>query len=106
MIADAGRCSARRKDGRPCRAWAVRDSEQALCASHLRQNRQAAEQTGFYDLGYTVDEATDLIYQAAERDLNAELGVTRAAVRRVLEQLSQDLEPSKYRRLIELLSDL
>jgi hypothetical protein len=34
------RCVGRRKDGQPCRAWAVWDSPTQLCAAHLYPHRR------------------------------------------------------------------
>ena len=33
------RCNARRADGQPCRAWAIRNSDPPLCASHSGRTR-------------------------------------------------------------------
>jgi hypothetical protein len=102
------RCGASRKDGRPCRAWAVRGSEPARCASHLgqplrEQEAEKPEAGDFYESAYEVREAADLLYKAAEKELKGELRITRVALRRALEQLRQELQPSEYARLIELI---
>jgi hypothetical protein len=102
------RCGAPRKDGRPCRAWAVRGSEPARCASHLGQPQREEEaekqEAGdFYESAYDVREAADLLYKTAEKELKGELRITRVALRRALEQLRQELQPSEYARLIELI---
>lgn len=94
------RCSALRKDGRPCRAWAVRGSDPALCANHLDREPEAS---GFYERSYSIEEAADLLYKTAEKDLKEELGVTRVTLRRALEQMQQELDAAEYARLIELI---
>lgn len=103
MTQDARRCSARRQDGQPCRAWAVRDSDPALCANHLKQQRQEKEASDFYERAYDLDEVADLLYKAEEKDLKDEVRVTRVAVRRLLDQLRQELDPAEYARLIGLI---
>jgi hypothetical protein len=133
----ARRCSAKRKDGLPCRAWARRDSDPALCASHRTaeapqaeapseearntqaqnteapgeeaQNTQAQnieapneEDGDFYATGYSSQELADLLVKDDKKGLKDELRATRVIVRRVLEQLKQELEPAEYARLIGL----
>jgi hypothetical protein len=39
VLEERRRCTARRLDGRPCRAWAVWDAEGQLCAAHLYRER-------------------------------------------------------------------
>jgi hypothetical protein len=97
------RCSARRNDGRPCQAWAVRDSEEALCATHLKRRRAAQEDRGLYEAAYNLDEMADRIFKAEDKDLKDELGLTRIAVRQALDQLNETLEPDEFRRLIALI---
>ena len=106
------RCTARRTDGRRCRSWAVRDSDQPLCASHLKaSHREASRQPrpteagslGFYDGAYPVEEAIDLLYKPQARNLKGELGLTRLAVRQALLRLKQELDPAEFAQLIALI---
>jgi hypothetical protein len=113
MTHDPQRCGGRRKDGRPCRAWAARGSDPPRCASHLNQveteenddDEDVADPAagGFYESGYNIKEATGLLYKSGDQSLKAELRVTRMAMRRALEQLRCELDPVEYARLIELI---
>jgi hypothetical protein len=106
----ARRCTAQRKDGRPCRSWAVRDSDEALCASHLKAghgqasrvtaSHRVAKPLGFYSDAYSVEEATDHMLKNQSSDLKDELAITRLAVRHALLLLKQEPDPAQYARLI------
>jgi len=106
------RCTARCKDGRPCRSWAVRDGGEPLCASHRKASRRKATRQprpteagalGFYEGAYSVEEATDMIYTTQARDLKDELSVTRVAVRHALLRLEQELDPAEFAQLLTLI---
>lgn len=103
MKRDGRRCQARRKDGQPCRAWAKRDSDEALCSSHLKLAKSETGAAGFYEGAYGIEEAADLLFKANEKDLVDEVKVTRVAVRRILKHLQQELEPAEYARLFDLI---
>lgn len=141
MMTSARCCTARRKDGNPCRAWAVRGSDPPRCTAHRHleaaaqaeatpavlvlghaaraKSRRAfaAEQVaqprpdaeaerdpdGFYRLAYSVREMTDLVQSAAKGDLHDELSAARVAVRRVLQQLREELSPAEYARMASLI---
>ena len=133
MNHQARQCTARRKDGRPCRSWARRDGDQALCARHSKARRREASHheashrearhhearrrdagqhppqtedgalVGFYGGAHPVEEAADLLYATQARNLKAELAVTRLAVRHVLLRLKQEPEPAEFAQLIALI---
>ena len=112
MKPQARQCTARRKDGRRCRCWALRDSQKALCARHNEASHNEASRRkrpteprapSFYEDAYNVDEAADLLYQAQAKNLDDELNVTRVAVRRALQQLQRDLDPAGYARILKLI---
>lgn len=104
MADNARRCSARRKDGRPCRAWAVRDSQPALCASH--RNLAAGDDPDAQDFdlhAYTLDELADLIYRREQQSLRDELRFTQAGVLAILRRWKGELTEDEFARLMTLL---
>ena len=104
MPEDARRCTARRKDGRPCRAWAVREGQRPLCASHRKPAASDGQEAPGFDLhAYTLAEIADLIYQQEEKNLHDELRFTQAGVLAVLRQWKQDLDQAEFAQLMALL---
>jgi hypothetical protein len=129
----ARKCIAQRKDGQPCRAWARRGSDPPYCVVHRpdtvaeRGSGSAGEQVaeghvagghvvvageidgasgeeaGFYDQAYSMQEIADLMRAAVEGDLRDEMTAARIAVRRVLQQLEQELSPAEYARMAGLI---
>ncbi|UCG24986.1 MAG: hypothetical protein JSW55_03050 [Chloroflexota bacterium] len=102
-MSPARKCTARRKDGRPCQAWARPGGEPALCAAHTRASESKKDRAGFYRPAYTMQEVADLLNVAMDTDLSDELSAARIAVRRVLQQLEQQLSPAEYVRMAELI---
>jgi hypothetical protein len=95
-------CSSTTRSGRPCKAFAIHDSDPALCSVHAgrchgaggtkgNQNRLTH---GFYSRHYTLQEIADLLdHQAAGGPGNilaAEIATSRIALRRVLGYLQDD----------------
>lgn len=109
MKPSARQCTALRKDGRRCRAWALRDGDEALCASHIEASRQKSQpETGercFYQDAFDIEEIAGLLAMAQPDSLAEELTVTRVAVRRALLQLQRDLQPVEYARLVKAIFD-
>lgn len=101
MSHNARRCSARRKDGRPCRAWAVRDSEPARCASHRSAEQAEQETDDFNESDSVIEEAADRPCKNSEENLTKELRRSRTVVRRLMKQLRHELDADKYARLSE-----
>ena len=105
------KCSATTAKGVPCNAWAVRESQPPLCATHLKltggagapDSNQNRRTHGFYSSTYTVEELADLVSHAIDDSLDDELSATRVAVRRVLEQLHGELPAEEYSRLASLI---
>ncbi len=89
------KCSATRADGKPCLAWAIRESQPPLCRTHsdLRQGKS------FYTRTYTLEEVADLVHLALDHSLDDEVAAVRVAVRRVMQQLHEELTPTEYARL-------
>lgn len=58
---------------------------------------------GFYRLAYSMREMADLVQSAAEGDLQDELSAARVAVRRVMQQLQEELSPAEYARMASLI---
>ena len=97
------RCTAQRKDGRPCQAWARPNAEPALCAAHTGASDADNDRADFYRPAYTMEEVADLLDSAIDTELSDELDAARVAVRRVLQQLEQQLLPTEYARLVNLI---
>ena len=119
------RCTALKKNGRPCRAWARKGSDPPRCRHHAgikvtltegpagRSKRRAARQrvvekpperdvTAFYGRTFTLEELMALINLALDHSLNGEVAAARVAVRRILQQLGEQLTPAEYARLASL----
>ncbi|MCI0580864.1 MAG: zf-C3Hc3H domain-containing protein [Chloroflexi bacterium] len=94
------RCTATRADGQPCQAWAVHGSDPPTCVAHTAAGRTPSE--SFYGRVYTLEEIADLVARAAGDSLDDELAATRVAIRRVMEQLHDELPPEEYARLASL----
>ena len=72
-----------------CRAWAIRGSDPPLCSPHSRKagapegNRNHLVH-GYYAATVSRQELDDLAGDAADVTLNAEIAITRIALRRIL----------------------
>ncbi len=103
------KCSANKKDGLVCRAWAVRDSDPPLCSAHsklvvtLGEKRPPPQRESVYKSTYTVEEVAQLLHLAIDHSLDDELTAARVAVRRVLNQLKDELTPAEYARLASVI---
>ena len=112
------RCSSLTKEGRRCRAWAVRGSDPPACSAHLRasapraapvkgtggrseaRERLLAEllgelegefpEAGFYSSSLSEEELADLVSYAAEESLEDEIACARIAMRRTLGFLNRE----------------
>ena len=96
------RCSALRADGRPCRAWAVRDSEPARCPSHIGPEQSEPQEGESQASGRTIDEAADLPSENVDEALANQLREMQLLVRQILAQLQHELDPDEYARLVNL----
>lgn len=89
------RCTAVRRDGTPCRGWAVRGSEPPRCGSHggglgvpgARAGNQNALKHGFYSRVLQPGELADLVAFADDLTLDDEIAMSRVALRRILPRL-------------------
>lgn len=115
------RCSALRLDGQPCMAWARRDSQPPLCSSHFERSGSVTDNAGqlllplseqnletgvtknFYDRLFTPEEVMDLVSRVVSHSLNGEVAAARVALRRIMEQLEEELSPAEYARLAGLI---
>lgn len=119
------RCTAKTKNGRPCRAWAIKGSDPPRCRHHNgikeilgvesaeKRNEKTTRPGGmekppekdvyaFYGRTFTLEEMMALINLALDHSLNGEVAAARVAVRRILQQLSEQLSPAEYARLASL----
>ena len=105
------KCTATTKTGLPCNAWAVHNTEPALCSAHAKRNQNAgappgnqnALKHGFYTSVLTQQEAADLLAHAQNDTIEDELALTRVMLRRLLEYLQQDIPETDETAVTELL---
>ncbi len=103
------RCSGRRADGRPCRGWALRESDPPLCYAHSRDGSASDDDNtipakqDFYSRYYTLEEIADMVGMAMDNTLDDELAATRIAVRRVMQQLKKELTADEYAHMASLI---
>ncbi len=89
------RCSATTRAGRPCRAWAILDSQPPLCAAHSGRikgagapiGNQNARKHGFYSRQFTNRELADLVAAGDDIALSDEIAVNRILLQRLLAAL-------------------
>jgi soluble lytic murein transglycosylase-like protein len=116
-------------DGRACRAWAVRDSDSPLCATHggrpagvaddvVPQHSESndpaatAAATAVGDAAASaveqdrsapdLEEVALLVNLALDDGLEDEVAASRVAVQRVMEELREELSPAEFARLAGL----
>ena len=97
-MTDRRRCEATTAAGRPCRAWAVRDTEPPRCSAHAGRTtgagapdgNQNARTHGFYARTLTPAELADLVAATDLTTLEDEIAVTRVALRRLLHLLHDE----------------
>jgi uncharacterized protein YjcR len=109
------KCTASTQSGKPCRAWALRESDPPRCSAHAGRNQGAGAPKGnqnrlahgFYSRFYTLEELADLLETADIPELAAEIATARIAVRRVLQflhdQNGRHLDPQHFHASIALL---
>jgi hypothetical protein len=99
MTTKRGRpCSATTAAGKPCKAWAVRDTDPPLCAAHARRNTGAGappgnrnrQAHGFYSSTLTEEELADLVAVADDLTLDDEIACARVILRRLMHHLEID----------------
>ncbi len=105
------KCTTTTKNGRPCNAWAIRNSSPALCASHSHVTgggapvaNQNATRHGFYSAVLTEQEAADLLAHAQNDTIEDELALTRVMLRRLLEYLQKEIPEVDETAVTELIS--
>ena len=84
-------------DGRPCRAWAIRDSDPPFCSVHAGRNQKGGtskeQELGaqsFYSTALLPEELADLLARAEDLSLDEEIAAARITLRRILALLSAD----------------
>ncbi len=112
-MSSSGKCTAIRSDGQPCKAWAVRGSDPALCSVHKRPASKPARsqpkaggkviriETGVVKPAcpYTLEQIAGLLRENADGSLEDELVIARLAVRRLMSQLEEELTPHEFAHL-------
>jgi soluble lytic murein transglycosylase-like protein len=108
-------------DGRACRAWAVRDSDSPLCATHggrpagfaddvVPQHSESNAPDAFAAASAVeqdrsapdLEEVALLVNLALDDGLEDEVAASRVAVQRVMEELREELSPAEFARLAGL----
>ena len=83
------RCTATTQDGEPCRAWARRGSDPALCVAHMDQAH--GEGVVFYSPIMTREELAALADLAeAGVTLEGEIACTRVLIRRLIAYMNEE----------------
>ena len=82
-------CTATTQDGEPCRAWARRGSDPALCVAHMDQ--AYGEGVAFYRPIMTREELAALTNLAeAGVTLEGEIACTRVLIRRLIAYMNEE----------------
>ncbi len=89
-----------------CRAWALRGSDPPRCSAHSgRTGAPAGNQNrlvhGFYASTLQPDELAALAAHAGDTTLDAEIAITRVALRRILTMLLTGLTPGPNPRPLD-----
>ena len=89
------RCSQITRAGKPCKAWALPNTDPPLCFAHSGQAgappaNQNAAQHGFYSSVLRPEELADLVTYADDLSLDDEIACARVALRRILTLLNAD----------------
>ena len=104
-------CTETTQSGRPCRAWAVHDTDPPLCSAHAGRNvgagalagNQNARKHGFYARTFTAAELADLVAAGNLKTLEDEVAIARVVLRRLLEYLQgEDLPPDEIKTIAPL----
>lgn len=88
-------CTATTTAGRPCQAWAIRDSEPPRCPAHARMDRsgttreQRSEEISVYQRLLSDQEVVDLLAYDGNDTLGDEIAINRIMLRRLLIYLQQ-----------------
>ena len=112
MNRTAVRCTAPTASGKPCKAYAIQDSNPPRCSAHAGRNKGAgappgnhnAETHGFYDRAYSLEELADLVAHAANMTLDDEIAAVRVGIQRALLKIKDgrtndiDKEGDEYER--------
>ena len=106
-------CTGLTRAGEPCKAWALHDSNPPLCAIHAKRTVGGAKpgndnrkKHGFYGTIYTLEEAADLVAHALDDSVEDELAITRVAVRRLIEYITQKKDELKPKEMADLMKTL
>ena len=94
---DKRKCSAVCRNGQPCQAWAIVDSEPALCSAHAGrsvgagapQGHKNAMKHGLY-ADYMTEEEIEILESMDAKSLVHELALTRIMLRRLAGYLDDE----------------
>ena len=88
-------CTATTTAGRPCQAWAIRDSDPPRCPAHARMDRnlttrrQRTEEITVYRQQLSEQEVVDLIANGGGETLGDEIAINRIMLGRLLNFLQE-----------------
>jgi hypothetical protein len=70
----------------------------------LKQEQpEGAASRNFYERFFTPEEVAELVSRVVSHSLNGEVAAARVALRRIMEQLEEELTPAEYARLAGLI---
>lgn len=112
-MSSSRKCTSTKSDGQPCKAWAVRNSDPALCNVHKRHAPESTDQTHPAEVAktgcnvdvvepgcpYTLEQIAGLLRQNADGSLEDELLIARLAVKRLMRHLEEQLTPHEFAHL-------
>lgn len=109
MSPDHTKCSANTTQGKPCKAWAIKDSDPPLCAPHsgltggIKGNQNAVKH-GYYRSHVEPDEILSLYDEAGGVDIDQEVILLRVALHRLSKFINDpDISLENIKSIIPLL---
>lgn len=94
------KCTATTIAGRPCQAWAIRESDPPRCPAHAGPDRgasslrQQTEEDSFYRRQLSNQELADLVAYSGDGGLGDEIAINRVMLRRLLNSLGDTEDAS------------
>jgi hypothetical protein len=92
MTYEPTRCTATTASGKPCKAWAIRDSDPPRCAPHAglakaQKGNQNAVKHGYYRQSISSAELLSLFDEAGSVELDQEAVLLRVFIHRLINYL-------------------
>lgn len=105
------KCSHSTASGRPCKAWAIRDTDPPTCSAHQGRSgapagNQNARSHGFYSRVIEEHELADLIALGDNISLDDEIALCRVAIRRLAASLQAETQDDDAPTNLEKIASL